>query len=48
MYDDEFTLPLGQLKTEGGEMHQYCNIYFKRLEQLKPAVKENAELKWNK
>lgn len=32
MYDDEFTLPLGQLKAEGGDMQQYCNLYFKRLE----------------
>jgi hypothetical protein len=23
-------------------------LYFKRLEQLKPVVKENAELKWSK
>jgi hypothetical protein len=29
-------------------MQQYCNLYFKRLEQLKPVVKENAELKWSK
>jgi len=36
------------LKNDGGDMQQYCNIYFKRLEQLKPVVRESAELKWNK
>ena len=28
-------------------MQQYCNLYFNRLQQLKPVVRESAELKWN-
>jgi hypothetical protein len=28
-------------------MQQYCSVYFKRLEALKPAVKEAAELRWD-
>ena len=31
MQDDAFTLPLSMLKKEGGDMQQYCNLYFKRL-----------------
>ena len=28
-------------------MQQFCAFYFTRLEQLKPAVREAAELEWN-
>ena len=28
-------------------MQQFNQFYFKRLEQLRPAVKEAAEMKWN-
>ena len=42
-----FKLPLGKLQSEGGDMQQFNSFYFKRLEQLKGAVKEAAELKWD-
>ena len=42
-----FKLPLGKLKAEGGDMQQFNQFYFRRLEQLRPAVKEAAELKWD-
>ena len=48
MQDDLYTLPLGLIKSEGGDLQQYCSLYYKRLDQLKPAVKEAAELKWSK
>ena len=28
-------------------MQQFCSFYYKRLEQLRPEVKEAAELKWD-
>lgn len=28
-------------------MQQFCSFYFRRLEELKPAVKETAQLKWD-
>jgi hypothetical protein len=29
-------------------LSQYCSLYYSRLKQLKGAVKEAAELKWDK
>lgn len=43
----KFKLPLGKLQAEGGDMHQFYQFYYQRLEQLHPAVKEAAELKWD-
>ena len=48
MQNQAFTLPLSAMKAEGGELQQYCGMYFSRLRQLKPVVKEAAELKWAK
>jgi len=42
-----FKLPLGKLKEQGGDMQQFNQFYFNRLEQLRPAVKEAAEMKWD-
>ena len=42
-----FKLPLGKLQAEGGDMQQFNQFYFRRLEQLKGAVKEAAEMKWD-
>ena len=47
MYNTEFKLPLGKLKDQGGDMQQFCSFYFKRLDALRPEVKEAAELKWD-
>ena len=41
-----FKLPLGKIKAEGGDMKQFNQFYYQRLEQLRPAVKEAAEMKW--
>jgi hypothetical protein len=46
MSNERFQIPLLEIKAEGGDFQQYCNIYFNRLKQLKPHVKEAAELKW--
>jgi len=46
MNNDAFKLPLGKLKAQGGDMQQFCAFYYKRLDQLRGAVKEAAELKW--
>ena len=46
MLNTGFKLPLGKLKEEGG-LQQFCSFYYKRLEQLRAAVKEEAELKWD-
>ena len=43
-----FKLPLGKLQAEGGDMQQFNQFYYRRLEQLKPAVKEAAEMKWDR
>ena len=47
MHNTDFKLPLGKLKDQGGDMQQFCSFYYKRLEQLRPEVKEAAELKWD-
>ena len=47
MLNTEFKLPLGKLKDQGGDMQQFCSFYYQRLEQLRPHVKEAAELKWD-
>ena len=48
MSNDRFQIPLLEIKAEGGDFTQYCSIYFNRLKQLKPFVKEAAEVKWAK
>ena len=35
------------LQAEGGDMQQFNSFYYRRLEQLKAAVKEAAEMKWD-
>jgi DNA polymerase delta subunit 2 len=47
MVNNGYRLPLGKLKHEGGDMQQFNLFYYKRLEQLRPAVKEAAELRWH-
>lgn len=44
--NNSFKLPLGKLKADGGDMQQFNQFYYRRLEQLRPAVKEAAEMKW--
>jgi DNA polymerase delta subunit 2 len=46
MHNEDYRLPLGKLKQEGGDMQQFNSFYYKRLEQQRPAVKEAARLKW--
>lgn len=43
----QFKLPLGKLKADGGDMQQFNQFYYRRLEQLRHAVKEAAEMKWD-
>ena len=47
MINSAYRLPLGKLKHEGGDMKYFNLFYYKRLEQLRPAVKEAAELRWH-
>jgi hypothetical protein len=42
-----FKLPLKLLQAKGGDMQQFCSFYYQRLNQLKPAVREAAEIKWD-
>ena len=42
MQNELYRLPLNKLKAEGGDMQQFCSFYYRRLEDLKPAVKETA------
>jgi hypothetical protein len=49
MHNERFYLPLSAIKAnENGELSQYCSLYFNRLKELKPLVKEAAEMKWAK
>ena len=47
MHNEKFYLPLAAIKAnENGELSQYCSLYYNRLKELKPLVKEAAEMKW--
>lgn len=47
MHNEKFYLPLAAIKAKDqGELGQYCSLYYNRLRELKPLVKEAAEMKW--